>query len=114
MAPSYRPMILSSRLWLSALALCFCVLEVDAKIRYHHTASSRVCYDQYVPINWSKISVSLNSSTVCGFQKPQQDTLPKIEEQALAHPRDCDWCKYVDCSLLYVCLTFDALNVLAM
>ena len=113
MAPSYKPLILSSRLWLSAFALCFCVLEVDAKVRYHHT-SPTVCYDQYVSVDCPMISVTPNNSTVCGSQEPQQDTLPKIKEEILAHPHDHNWRKYVNCSLLYVCLTFNALNVLAM
>ncbi|KAI0812545.1 hypothetical protein BC629DRAFT_944362 [Irpex lacteus] len=45
---SYKPMILSSQLWLSVLALCFYASEVSAKVHthYHATTSNKICFDK--------------------------------------------------------------------
>ncbi|KAI0093215.1 hypothetical protein BDY19DRAFT_415236 [Irpex rosettiformis] len=44
MVSSYRPLVSSSRLWLTALALCFHISEASARSHYH--PAPQVCYNQ--------------------------------------------------------------------
>lgn len=62
---SYKPMILSSQLWLSVLALCFYASEVSAKVHTHyHATTNKICYDKWVSFSpCSQPRAHLSTST---------------------------------------------------